>query len=87
MTLLIAVVALHGCGFAFGYAAAKLGRVSVADRRTISIEVGMQNSGLGAKLAASHFAANPMAAAPADISAVIHSLIGSLLAAIWRLGR
>lgn len=87
VTLLIAVAALHICGFAFGYAAAKLGRVSVADRRTISIEIGMQNSGLGAKLAASHFAANPMAAAPAAISAVIHSLIGSLLAGIWRLGR
>jgi len=46
--------------------------------------VGMQNSGLAAVLAKTHFAANPLTAVPAAISSVTHSLIGSLLAAIWR---
>lgn len=53
-------------------------------RRTISIEVGMQNSGLGAALAAKHFPQIPMAPVPAAISAVFHSVIGSCLAAWWR---
>jgi hypothetical protein len=56
--------------------------------RAVSIEVGMQNSGLGAVLADRHFTTPTTglcpAAAPCAISAVIHSLIGSLLAAWWR---
>jgi predicted Na+-dependent transporter len=53
-------------------------------RRTISIEVGMQNSGLGAALATKHFPHLVLAPVPAAISAVYHGLIGSLLAACWR---
>jgi BASS family bile acid:Na+ symporter len=57
-------------------------------RRTISIEVGMQNSGLGTVLAKKHFA-DPvtgvsLAAVPCAISAVCHSVLGSILAAYWR---
>lgn len=83
--LLLAVFALHCAGFGLGYLCARLAGVSIPDRRTISIEIGMQNSGLGAKLAATHFPADPLTAAPAALSAVMHSLIGSLLAAVWRL--
>ena len=53
--------------------------------RTISIETGMQNSGLGAFLAKRHFPAEPLTAVPAAISALVHSVLGSLLAAWWRL--
>jgi BASS family bile acid:Na+ symporter len=62
------------------------------EARTISIEVGMQNSGLGSGLAktpafAAQFANVTQAAlapVPAAISAVWHVLIGSLLAGWWR---
>jgi BASS family bile acid:Na+ symporter len=82
-SLLLAVFLLHAGGFGLGWLAARvLGRTdSVA--RTISIEVGMQNSGLGAKLAKTHFS-DPLTAVPSAISAVFHSLIGSVLAAWWR---
>jgi BASS family bile acid:Na+ symporter len=89
--LLIALLALHSAGFLLGYLLTWLLGFGVAERRTISIEVGMQNSGLGASLAAApSFArqfANPMEAAlapvPSAISAVYHVVIGSLLAGIW----
>ena len=50
--------------------------------RTTSIEVGMQNSGLGAVLAQAHFA-NPLTAIPSAISAITHCILGSALAAWW----
>ncbi len=53
--------------------------------RTISIEVGMQNSGLATALATKHFPALPLAAVPCAISAIMHSVIGSALATYWRL--
>ena len=53
-------------------------------QRTISIEVGMQNSGLAVVLARSGGFSSPLTALPGAISAVIHCLIGSALAALWR---
>lgn len=44
----------------------------------------MQNSALGAVLAAAHFPAHPLAVVPCAISACTHSVMGSLLAAVWR---
>ena len=90
--LLLAVLALHVIGFALGYLITKLLGFGQAECRTISIEVGMQNSGLGSTLASAPSFANqfatPMHAAlapvPSAISAVYHVVIGSLLAAIWR---
>lgn len=84
--LLVSVILLHAGGFGLGWLAARWWRCGVAESRTISIEVGMQNSGLGAKLAAAHFA-DPLTAVPSALSAVCHSLIGSLLAARWRKAR
>ena len=82
-SLLLAVFLVHAMGFGLGYGLARLFRLPVRDARTVSIEVGMQNSGLGAKLAATHFA-NPLTPVPAALSAVFHCLIGSALAAWWR---
>lgn len=48
----------------------------------MSIEVGMQNSGLGSELAKTHFTL--LAAAPCAISAFYHCIIGSFLASLWR---
>ena len=82
--LLIAVFILHLAGFLFGYLWAGLFRLREMERRTVSIEVGMQNSGLGAALAKAHFAAQPGAAMVCAISALYHCLIGSFLASLWR---
>lgn len=83
-TLLAAVTLLHAGGFGLGYAFATLFRCDSRVRQTISIEVGMQNSGLGAVLARNNFPELVLAPLPAAISATLHSIIGSLLAAWWR---
>ncbi len=83
--LLLAVFLLHSGGFAFGYAVTRLSGYDPKIARTVSIEVGMQNSGLGAVLAKTRFAAEPLTAVPSALSSVCHSLIGSLLAGWWRL--
>ncbi|MFT5104413.1 MAG: BASS family bile acid:Na+ symporter [Verrucomicrobiales bacterium] len=80
--LFIAVLLLHVFGFGLGYMAAKLLKYPEDFRRTLAIEVGMQNSGLGSALANKHLPA--AAAAPCAISAVYHCILGSLLAAYWR---
>ncbi len=81
--LLTGIFLLHGCGFALGYLFAKLFGYDRLVCRTISIEVGMQNSGLGVVLAKKHFP-DTLAPVPCAISSVFHSVIGSLLAAWWR---
>lgn len=81
--LLLAVFLLHAGGFGLGYLFAAGWGFNPIVRRTVSIEVGMQNSGLGAALARGHFA-DPLTAVPCAISATFHSVIGSFLAGLWR---
>jgi len=80
-TLLPAVFAVHALGFALGYLWARLLGFPEKESRTVSIEVGMQNSGLGASLATTHF--TKFAATPCAISAFFHCVIGSALASYW----
>lgn len=81
--LALFVVILHNSfGLALGYSLATACRLPVAARRTIAIEVGMQNSGLGAALAMAHF--TPLTALPATLFSVVHNLTGSALANYWR---
>jgi BASS family bile acid:Na+ symporter len=80
--LIGAVFSLHALGFLLGYLFTKLMARDEIVARTVSVEVGMQNSGLGVVLARGNFA-DPIVAVPSAISSVFHSLIGSLLAAIW----
>ena len=82
-SLVLAVFSLHASGFFFGYLFSRLATGNEITARTISIEVGMQNSGLGVVLARQNFP-NPATAIPSAISSVFHSLIASLLAAFWR---
>ncbi|MCA0993001.1 bile acid:sodium symporter family protein [Pseudalkalibacillus hwajinpoensis] len=80
--LIFSIVILHNLlGLMIGYFLAKLFRLNERDQRAISIEVGMQNSGLGAALAAAHF--NPIAAVPSAIFSVWHNISGPILATIW----
>ena len=83
--LSLAVLLLHAGGFVLGHFFARLFGYDEIIRRTISIEVGMQNSGLGVVLAQRNFPSLPAAASPCAISAVFHSVIGSMLAGLWRL--
>lgn len=82
--LLLAALLLHGGGFLLGWLIPAACGQPAAVRRTVSIEVGMQNSGLAVVLARSGFAASPLTALPGAISAVVHAVLGSLLAAWWR---
>ncbi|WP_424316355.1 bile acid:sodium symporter family protein [Haloferula sp.] len=85
--LFVSVLLLHLLGFGLGYFLMKFAGKEEAFRRTVSIEVGMQNSGLGAALAKEHFSQYAVAPVPAAISAVYHCLIGSVLAAWWGRGK
>lgn len=80
--LIFAVVVLHNClGLLLGYILAKLFKLDFKDQKAVSIEVGMQNSGLGAALALAHFA--PIAAVPSAIFSVWHNISGPILATWW----
>lgn len=90
IALTLAVVTCHnGLGYLLGYLIGKAAKFSIAKRRTISIEVGMQNAGMATVLASNFFAtpaaiaANPMAAlsvVPCAISCAYHSISGTILA-------
>ena len=81
--LLGAVILLHMGGFFLGFMVGVFLRRDQLECRTFSIEVGMQNSGLGMALASKHFSSMPMVPAPCAISAVVHCLVGSFLAWWW----
>lgn len=78
---IFAGVLLHNTlGYALGYASGVVARFSKAKKRTVAIEVGMQNAGLATVLAARHFPACPEASVAAAVSCVWHSISGALLA-------
>ncbi|MCQ2228555.1 MAG: bile acid:sodium symporter family protein [Bacteroidales bacterium] len=80
--LTFSVVLVHNsCGYALGYAVGFLFKFSKAKKRTVSIEIGMQNAGLATNLASNFFmATNPLALVPCAISCAWHSISGTLLA-------
>lgn len=79
--LIFMIVVLHnGLGYLIGYAVSRLLKLPVYDSKAIAIEVGMQNSGLGAALAALHFKANPLIAVPSAVFSFWHNISGPILA-------
>ena len=83
--LIIVVVMLHNiCGLGLGYLIGDLLGLSVSKKRAISIEVGMQNSGLASSLATIHFAVYPLATIPGAIFSVWHNLSGAAVAYLYR---
>lgn len=83
--LVAAAVILHNTlGLSLGYLAGRLLKLSRKQRTAISIEVGMQNSGLATSLAATHFALFPMATVPGAIFSVWHNFSGSIAAQIFK---
>jgi BASS family bile acid:Na+ symporter len=80
--LVLAAVICHNlAGFGAGYAAARLTGCDARDARTVSIEVGMQNSGLGVALAYSYFSVQ--AALPGALFSLEQNLAGVSLVKIW----
>lgn len=77
--LMAAIVVLHNAfGLVLGYGMARLFRLDSKKARTVSIEVGMQNSGMAASLAVLYF--SPAAAIPGAIFSVWHNISGSIVA-------
>lgn len=81
---IFAGVLLHNAlGYALGYMSGVFARFTRAKKRTVAIEVGMQNAGLATVLAARHFPACPEASVAAAVSCVWHSISGALLAGVF----
>lgn len=77
-----AMVLIHNTiGYALGYSVGTIFKFTTAKKRTVSIEIGMQNAGLATNLASTFFlATNPLALLPCAISCAWHSISGTLLA-------
>ena len=83
--IIVLVVMLHNiCGLGIGYLIGRLLGLSEPKKRAISIEVGMQNSGLASSLATLHFAAYPLATIPGAIFSVWHNISGAVVAYLYR---
>lgn len=79
-----AVVLCHNsAGYLLGWLTGRAVGFGTAKKRTLSIEVGMQNAGLGTVLAGSFFAAQPLAVLPCAISCAWHSISGTILAGLF----
>ena len=79
--VIVAVLLHNGLGLVGGYTIAKYLGYDEKICRTLAIEVGMQNSGLGVALATKYF--TPLAALPGAFFSIWHNITGSLLAAYW----
>ncbi|WP_077622909.1 bile acid:sodium symporter family protein [Sediminibacillus massiliensis] len=81
--LIFAIVVLHNVlGYIIGYGLGKVLKMGPKQQKAVSIEVGMQNSGLGATLATAHF--SPLSAVPSAIFSVWHNISGPIIATIFR---
>ena len=74
---------LHLLGFLFGYVFCYILTRNKIVSKTISVEVGMQNSGLGVVLARENFI-NPATAIPSAISSLVHSIYGSIFVSLFK---
>lgn len=82
--LIFAAVFCHNAiGYVLGYLCGTAARFTRPKRRTISIEIGMQNAGLATVLAGKHFPAMPEAAIASAVSCVWHSISGAMLAGLF----
>ncbi|MCK8622853.1 bile acid:sodium symporter family protein [Prevotella sp. E13-27] len=82
--LVILVVMLHNVlGLTIGFLIGRLLKLERAKCVAVSIEVGMQNSGLASSLAVLHFAAYPLATIPGAIFSVWHNISGALTAKLY----
>ena len=84
--LIVAVVMIHNLlGLAIGFTVGRLLHLQRPKCVALSIEVGMQNSGLASSLAVLHFAAYPLATIPGAVFSVWHNISGALVAKLYSL--
>ena len=83
VVIFVAAFCHNFIGYIAGWTIGKISKMPEAKKRTISIEVGMQNAGLATVLATKHFAAIPEAAIISAVSCVWHSISGTILANIF----
>ena len=83
LTIIIVVILHNLCGITVGYSIGRLLRLTIPKRKALSIEVGMQNSGLASSLATLHFAAYPLAIIPGAIFSVWHNISGAIVARVY----
>jgi len=82
--IVFVVVILHNlCGYACGYILGMILKLPIAKKKALSIEIGMQNSGLATSLAGSAFPDLAMATVPGAIFSVWHNISGAVLANIF----
>ena len=83
--LVVLIVMLHNLlGLGIGYLVGRLLRLQRPKCVALSIEVGMQNSGLATSLAVMHFAAFPLATIPGAVFSVWHNISGAIMARIYQ---
>ncbi|MCI8523449.1 MAG: bile acid:sodium symporter family protein [Lachnospiraceae bacterium] len=82
--VVFAVVILHNLlGYTCGFGLGKLLKLNVAKTKALSVEIGMQNSGLATSLAGTAFPDLAMATVPGAIFSVWHNISGAVLANIY----
>lgn len=77
-TIILAVALHNACGFELEILLTRTFKMSALKRATMSVEVGLQNSGLACTLAQTHFATMPMAAVPDAVFCIRHDIAGAL---------
>ena len=84
ITVYIIVILHNILGYGAGFLLAVLLHLPPAKKKALSIEIGMQNSGLATSLAGNAFPDLPMATVPGAMFSVWHNLSGAVLANIFR---
>jgi BASS family bile acid:Na+ symporter len=75
-------IILNVYGMLAGYGVGSAFRMDLGSRRTLAIEIGMQNAGLGTVLALNHFGEE--AAMPAAVFVFVCIITASAMAAVWQ---
>ena len=83
--LVLSVVVLHNVlGYLCGFCLGKILGLDAAKIKALSIEIGMQNSGLAVSLAVTAFPALAMASVPGAVFSAWHNISGAMLASVYR---
>ncbi len=83
--LVFAVVVLHNVlGYAAGFLLGTVLKLPLAEKKALSVEIGMQNAGLATSLAGTAFPDLALATVPGAIFSIWHNFSGAILANIFR---
>lgn len=83
LIIFVCIACHNAIGYVLGYFAGKLFGMSTAKKRTLSIEVGVQNAGLATGLSSKFFPTSAESAIACAVSCVWHSISGTILANLY----